>query len=66
MYVLKKHSDIINLEQNKYRDDNDEFEWKYNDSYDYLKNEEIKQYNKITLISNKVRIFNFLNTNDLM
>ena len=61
MYVLKKHSDIINLEQNKYRDDNDEFEWKYNDSYDYLKNEEIEPYDKMTLISNKIRIFNFLN-----
>ena len=31
MYVLKKHLNIINLEQNKYRDDIDEFEWKYND-----------------------------------
>ena len=32
MYVLKKNSDTINYEQNLYRDDNDEFEWKYNDS----------------------------------
>ena len=63
MYVLKKNSDTINLEENLYRDDDDEFEWKYNDSYDYLKNEEIKPYDKITLISNKVRIFKFLNTN---
>ena len=44
MYVLKKHLDTINLEQNKYRDDNDDFEWKYNDSYDYLKNEDIEPY----------------------
>ena len=53
----------MNYEQYLYRDDNDEFEWKYNDSYDYLKNEEIKPYNKLTMISNKVRIFKFLNTN---
>ena len=33
MYVLKKNLDTINLEQNIYRDDDDEFEWKYNDSY---------------------------------
>ena len=63
MYVLKKNLDTINLEQNIYRDDDDEFEWKYNDSYDYLKNEEIKPYNKITMISNKVQIFKFLNAN---
>ena len=25
--------------------------------YDYLKNEEIKPYNKVTIISNNVRIF---------
>ena len=61
MYVLKKNLDTINLEQNIYRDDDDEFEWKYNDSYDYLKNEETKPYDKITLISNKVRIFKYLN-----
>ena len=30
---IKHNNDI--LEQNKYRDDNNEFEWKYNDSYDY-------------------------------
>ena len=35
----------------------------YNDSYDYLKNEDIEPYDKITLISNKVRIFKFLNAN---
>ena len=63
MYVLKKHLDIINLEQNKYRDDNDDFEWKCNDSYDYLKNEEIEPYDKMTLISNKVRISKFFNAN---
>ena len=63
MYVLKKKSDIINYEENLYRDDDDEFECKYNDSYDYLKNEEIKPYNKITMISNNVRIFKFLNAN---
>ena len=50
MYVLRKNSDTINYEENLYRDDNDEFEWKYNDSYDYLKNEEIKPYDKTTLI----------------
>ena len=50
MYVLKKHLDTINLEQNKYKDDNDDFEWKYNDSYDYLKNEDIEPYDKMTLI----------------
>ena len=63
MYVLKKNSDTINFEENLYRDDDDEFEWKYNDSYDYLKNEEIKPYDKITLISNNVRIFKFLDAN---
>ena len=63
MHVLKKNLDTINLEQNTYRDDDDDFEWKYNDSYDYLKNEEIKPYDKITLISNIVRIFEFLNAN---
>ena len=63
MFVLKKHLDTINLEQNTYRDDDDDFEWKYNDSYDYLKNEEIEPHNKMTLISNKVRIFKFLNAN---
>ena len=63
MYVLKKNLDTINLEQKTYRDDDDDFEWKYNDSYDYLKNEEIEPYDKITLISNKVRIFKFLNAN---
>ena len=63
MYVLKKNSDTINYEQNLYRDDNDEFEWKYNDIYDYLKNEEIKPYNKLTMISNRVRIYKFLNAN---
>ena len=41
MYVLKKNSENINLEQNTYRDDDDEFEWKYNDSYDYLRNRTI-------------------------
>ena len=63
MCVLKKNSDTINLEQNKYRDDDDEYEWKYNDSYDHLKNEEIKPYNKIKIISNNVRIFKFLDAN---
>ena len=63
MYVLKSNSDTINYEENLYRDDDDKFEWKYNDSYDYLKNEEIKPYNKITMISNKVRIFKFLDAN---
>ena len=64
MYVLKKHSDTINYEENLYRDDDDdEFEWKYNDSYDYLKNEEIKPYDKITVISNDVRISKFLDAN---
>ena len=58
-YVLRKNLDTINLEQNLYRDDDEEFEWKYNDSYDYLKNEEIKPYDKITLISNKVEYLNF-------
>ena len=60
MYVLKKNSDTINYEGNLYRDDNDEFEWKYNDDYDYLKKEEVKPYNKITMISNKVRILKLL------
>ena len=63
MYVLIKNSDTINYEENLYRDDDDEFEWKYNDSYDYLKNEEIKTYNKLRMISKKVRIFKFLNAN---
>ena len=54
--------DAINFEENLYRDDDDEFEWKYNDSYDYLKNEEIKPYDKITVISNDVRISKFLDT----
>ena len=31
MYVLKKNLDTISLEQNTYRDDDDDdFEWKYN------------------------------------
>ena len=78
MYVLKNNSDTINLEQNLYRDDDDDFEWKYCHweissqcnyssvhlaSYNYLKNNEIKPYDKIALISNKVRIFKFLNAN---
>ena len=62
MYVLKKNSDTIDHRENLYRDD-DKYEWRYNDSYDYLKNEEIKPYNKITMISNNVRIFKFLDAN---
>ena len=62
MYVLKKNSDTIDYRENLYRDD-DKYEWKYNDSYDYLKNEEIKPYNKITMIGNNVRIFKFLDVN---
>ena len=66
MYVLKKNSDTINYRENLYRDD-DQYEWKYNHNYnhnyDYLKNEEIKPYNKITMISNNVRIFKFLDAN---
>ena len=61
--MLKKNSDTINHGENLYRDDNDEFEWKYSDSYDYLKNEEIKPHNKVTIISNNVRIFKFLDAN---
>ena len=37
MYVLKKNSDTINYKENLCRDDDDEYEWKYNDTYDYLK-----------------------------
>ena len=62
MYVLQKNSDTIDYRENLYRDD-DKYEWKYNDSYDYLKNEEIKPYNKITMIGNNVRIFKFLDVN---
>ena len=62
MYVLKKNSDTIDYRENLYRDD-DKYEWKYKDSYDYLKNEEIKPYNKITMIGNNVRIFKFLDVN---
>ena len=62
MYVLKKNSDTIDYRENLYRDD-DEYEWKYNDSYDYLKNEEIKPYNKLTMINNNVSIFKFLEAN---
>ena len=58
MYVLKKNSDTNNYRENLHRND-DKYEWKYNDSYDYLKNEEVKPYNKITMISNNVRIFKF-------
>ena len=57
MYVLKKNSDTIDYKENLYRDDNDEYEWKYNDSYDYLKNEEIKSYNKLTMIDNNYSNF---------
>ena len=46
MYALKKNSDTINYRENLYRDD-DKYEWKYNDSYHYLKNE--KPYNEITM-----------------
>ena len=63
MYVLKKNSDTIDYKENLCRDDDDEHEWKYNDSYDYLKNEEIKPYNKLTMIDNNVRIFKFLDAN---
>ena len=63
MYVLKKNSDTIDYKENLYRDDNDEYEWKYNDSYDYLKNEEIKSYNKLTMIDNNFKIFKFLDAN---
>ena len=56
MYVLKKNSDIIDCRENLYRDDDDEYEWKYNDSYDYLKNEETKPYNKLTMIDSNVNI----------
>ena len=38
MYVLKINSDTTNYSENLYRDD-DEYEWKYNDGYDYLENE---------------------------
>ena len=62
MYVLKNNSDTIDYRENLYRDD-DEYEWKYNDSYDYLKNEEIKPYNKLTMINNNVSIFKFLEAN---
>ena len=62
MYVLKKNSDTIDYRENLYRDD-DKYEWKYKDSYDYLKNEERKPYNKITMIGNNVRIFKFLDVN---
>ena len=54
--IIAINSSILN------RDD-DEYEWKYNDSYDYLKNEEIKPYNKLTMIDDKVRIFKFLDAN---
>ena len=63
MYVLKKNSDTIDYKENLCRDDDDEHEWKYNDGYDYLKNEEIKPYNKLTMIDNNVRIFKFLDAN---
>ena len=56
MYVLKKNSDIIDCRENLYRDDDDEYEWKYNDSYDYLKNEETKPYNELTMIDSDVNI----------
>ena len=62
MYVLKKNSDTIDHRENLHRDD-DKYEWRYNDSHDYLKNEQIKPYNKITMISNNVRIFKFLDAN---
>ena len=62
MYVLKKNSDTIDYRENLYRDD-DDYEWKYNDSYDYLKNEEIKPYDKLTMINNNVRVFKFLDAN---
>ena len=62
MYVLKKNSDTIGYKKNVHSDD-DKYEWKYNDSYDYLKNEEIKPYDKMTMISNNVKIFKFLDAN---
>ena len=62
MYVLKKNSDTIDHRESLHRSDN-KYEWKYNDSYDYLKNKEIKSYNKMTIISNNVRIFKFLDAN---
>ena len=62
MYVLKKNSDTIDYIENLYRDD-DKYEWKDTDNYDYLKNEEIRPYNKITMISHSVRIFKFIDAN---
>ena len=41
MYLGKKNSDTINYRENLYRDDN-KHEWKYNDGYEYRRNEEIK------------------------
>ena len=52
----------IKYRENLYRDD-DKYEWKYNDVYDYLKNQKIKPYNKYTKISNNVRIFKLLAAN---
>ena len=54
---LRRTLILLIIQKTLYRDDNNEFEWKYSDSYDYLKNEEIKPYNKVTIISNNVRIF---------
>ena len=46
MYVLKKNSEIVKYKTSDV--DNDKYEWKYNNDYDYVKNEEIKPYNNIT------------------
>ena len=63
MHVLKKNSDIIKYKRLRSYMDDKNYERKYNYDYDYLKNEEIQSYNKYTMISNNVRICNFLAAN---
>ena len=60
MYVLEKNSDTINYKRLSSDMDDENYEWKYNNDNDYLKNEEIKPYNNYTMISNNVRICSFL------
>ena len=63
MHVLKKNSDIIKYKRLRSYMDDKNYERKYNYDYDYLKNEEIQSYNEYTMISNNVRICNFLAAN---
>ena len=60
MRVLTKDSKIVTNKKLACDMDDDKYEWKYNSAYDYLKNEEIKTYDKYTMITSNAMIRNFL------